>query len=95
MKQPKKAPKRNVAARLGLPSEGMPGIAQVLLLGDTRLRATPCLRLLCYQKNEIRAQIGKRVLCVCGNDLRIEVFCAQTLEICGQIEAIRWQEVAQ
>ena len=91
MKKQKRTVAGNLATRLGLPGEAMPGMEQVLLLGETRLRATPCLRLLRYGETEIQAKIGKRVLCICGSRLQVEVFCAQTLEVGGCIRTITWE----
>ena len=91
MQNRKNVPKKAIFAKMGLPCEIQPQMPQILLLGQGHLRAQPCLRLLCYSETEITAQIGKLRLCVRGEALRIEVFCARTLELCGKIQGVFWQ----
>ncbi len=84
-------PRTRLTQTLGLPYESFGTVAQVLLLGKERLRARPCQRLLQYDTQQIKAQIAGQVLCICGKELAVCMFCAEELELCGTIEQVFWE----
>ncbi len=69
---------------------GMPD-SQVLLQGQNCVKIYPCRRLLQYSDTRICAKVGQKILRICGTQLRVRIFCAKTLEVCGKIDGVTWK----
>lgn len=81
---------QHLSTGINLPSEPMPGIPLVEVLGDKRVLIERHQGVIAYDQENIRVRVRFGLISVCGCNLTIAQMTKIHLIICGQIESVRF-----
>lgn len=73
---------------MDLPTEPLPGLPLVELVGEHRVLVENHCGVIGYGCNEIRVKVSYGQLCICGSDLRLACMTKHQLVITGQIDTV-------